>query len=266
MMVVNQIVNHRFLVNFRKYRFLLIELVKRDIKVKYRNSVLGIFWSFLNPLLMMIVMTIIFSTLFGGTITNFPVYYLTGMLIFSLFSQGSSGAMTSITGNATMLNKVYIPKYMYSLSRVLSNLVTFGFSLIILVLIMIATGAPFSIYILYSFIPVILVILITTGAGLLLATLNVFFKDIQYLYKIFTTLLMYASAIFYPITIVPEKFQIFFTINPVFAIISLFRDSFYSGTPYDLFNLVYATLFSTILLIIGVAIFYKYQDQFIIHL
>jgi homopolymeric O-antigen transport system permease protein len=265
-MVINQIVNHRFLVNFRKYRFLLIELVKRDIKVKYRNSVLGIFWSFLNPLLMMIVMTIIFSTLFGKTITNFPVYYLTGMLIFSLYSQGSSGAMTSITGNASMLNKVYIPKYMYSLSRVLSNLVTFAFSLIILVLIMVATGAPFSIYILYSFIPVILIILITTGAGLLLATLNVFFKDIQYLYKIFTTLLMYASAIFYPVSIVPEQFQIFFTLNPIFAIISLFRDSFYSGTPYDMFNIVYATLFSTILLIIGVAIFYKYQDQFIIHL
>ena len=100
-------------------------------------------------------MTIIFSTLFGGAITNFPVYYLTGSLIFTLFSQGSSRAMTSITGNASMLNKVYIPKYMYSISRVLSNLVTFGFSLIILVFIMLATGAPFSIYILYSFLPIL---------------------------------------------------------------------------------------------------------------
>ena len=110
------------------------------------------------------------------------------MLIFTLFSQGSSGAMTSITGNAAMLNKVYIPKYMYSLSRVLSSLVTFGFSIIILVLIMIATGAPFSIYILYSFLPVLLVVLFTIRAGLLLATLNVFFRDIQHLYKVFTTL------------------------------------------------------------------------------
>ena len=265
-MVVNEIFRHRFLLNFSKYRFLLIELVKRDIKVKYRNSILGIFWSFLNPLLMMVVMTIIFSTLFGGTITNFPVYYLTGMLIFSLYSQGSSGAMTSITGNASMLNKVYIPKYMYSLSRVLSNLVTFFFSIIILVLIMIATNAPFSIYILYSFVPVILVVIITIGAGLLLATLNVFFRDIQHLYKVFTTLLMYGSAIFYPITIVPAQFQILFTLNPIFAIITLFRDSFYSGTPYDLFTVMYASTFSILLLIIGTVMFYKYQDKFILHL
>ena len=265
-MVVNKILNHRFLLNFSKYRFLLIELVKRDIKVKYRNSILGIFWSFLNPLLMMIVMTIIFQTLFARTITNFPVYYLSGMLIFTLYSQGSSGAMTSITGNAAMLNKVYIPKYMYSLSRVLSNLVTFGFSIIILVLIMIATDAPFSIYIAYSFIPVILAVIITIGAGLLLATLNVFFRDIQHLYKVFTTLLMYGSAIFYPVTIVPEQFQIFFTLNPLFAIITLFRDSFYSGTPYDLFNLMYASIFSILLLVIGMVMFYKYQDKFITHL
>jgi ABC-type polysaccharide/polyol phosphate export permease len=265
-MVFNTILRHRFLINFNKYKYLLSQLVKRDIKVKYRNSVLGILWSFLNPLLMMVVMTIIFSTLFGRTITNFPVYYLTGILIFTLFSQGSSGAMTSITKNAAMINKVYIPKYMYTLSIVISNLVTFGFSLIILIFIMIATGAPFTPYILLGVIPILLVVMITLGAGLLLATLNVFFRDIQHLYKVFTTLLMYGSAIFYPVTIIPEQFQIFFKLNPLFAIITLFRDSFYSGTPYDLFNLLYASIFSIILLIIGVAIFYKTQDRFILHL
>ena len=265
-MVVNEIFRHRFFLNFSKYRFLLIELVKRDIKVKYRNSVLGILWSFLNPLLYMIVMTIIFGTLFSRSITNFPVFYLSGMVVFTLFSQGSSGALTSITGNAAMLNKVYIPKYMYSLSRILSNLVTFVFSIIILVLIMIATQAPFSIYIIYAFIPVILLIMITIGAGLLLATLNVFFRDIEHLYSVFRTMLMYGSALFYPVTIVPEKFQIFFTLNPIFAIISLFRDSFYSGTPYDLFNVLYASIFSIFLLILGIVVFYKYQDKFILHL
>ena len=265
-MVVDNIVKHRFLLNFNKYKFLLVELVKRDIKVKYRNSVLGIFWSFLNPLLMMIVMTIIFGTLFNRTITNFPVFYLSGMVVFTLYSQGSGGALTSITSNAAMLNKVYIPKYMYALSRVLSNLVTFVFSLVILVLIMIATNAPFSIYILYAFFPVILVIMLTIGAGLLLATLNVFFRDIQHLYKVFTTLLMYGSAIFYPISIVPEQYQFLFTINPLYAIITLFRDSFYSGTPYDLFNIVYGSLFSLSLLILGMVMFYKFQDKFILHL
>jgi len=211
-------------------------------------------------------MTIIFGTLFSRSITNFPVFYLSGMVVFTLFSQGSSGALTSITGNAAMLNKVYIPKYMYSLSRVLSNLVTFVFSIIILVLIMIVTHAPFSIYILYAFLPVILLVMITIGAGLLLATLNVFFRDIEHLYSVFRTMLMYGSALFYPVTIVPEKFQIFFTLNPIFAIISLFRDSFYSGTPYDLFNVLYASIFSIFLLILGIVVFYKYQDKFILHL
>jgi len=265
-MVVNEIFRHRFLLNFSKYRFLLLELVKRDIKVKYRNSILGIFWSFLNPLLYMIVMTIIFGTLFSRSITNFPVFYLSGMVAFTLFSQGSNAALTSITGNAAMLNKVYIPKYMYSLSRVLSNLVTFVFSIVILLLIMLATGSPFSIYILYSFLPVILLVMITIGAGLFLATLNVFFRDIEHLYSVFTTMLMYGSAIFYPVTIVPEKFQILFTLNPIYAIITLFRDSFYSGTPYDLFNIVYASVFSISLLILGMVMFYKYQDKFILHL
>ena len=188
------------------------------------------------------------------------------MVIFTLFSQGSSGAMTSITGNAAMLNKVYIPKYMYSLSRVLSSLVTFVFSIVILILIMIATHADFSIYILYAFLPVILVVMITIGAGLMLATLNVFFRDIQHLYKVFTTLLMYGSALFYPVTIVPEQFQIFFIYNPLFAIITLFRDSFYSGTPYDFFNVVYGSVFSICLLILGMVMFYRYQDKFILHL
>jgi lipopolysaccharide transport system permease protein len=265
-MVLNNIIKHRFVLNFTKYRFLLLELVKRDIKVKYRNSVIGIFWSFLNPLLYMVVMTIIFGTLFSRTITNFPVFYLSGMVVFTLFSSGSNAALTSITGNAAMLNKIYIPKYMYTLSRVLSNLVTFLFSIIILVLIMIATQAPFSIYILYAVFPVLLLVMITIGAGLLLATLNVFFRDIQHLYKVFTTLLMYGSALFYPVTIVPEQFQILFTLNPIFAIITLFRDSFYSGTPYDLFNIVYASAFSIFLLFLGVILFYKYQDKFILHL
>ena len=265
-MAFNEIFRHRFLLNFSKYRFLLLELVKRDIKVKYRNSVLGIFWSFLNPLLYMVVMTIIFGTLFSRSITNFPVFYLSGMVIFTLFSEGSNAALSSITGNASMLNKVYIPKYMYCLSRVLSNLVTFLFSVIILVLIMLATGAPFSLYILYAFLPIILVVMITIGAGLLLASLNVFFRDIQHLYSVFTTMLMYGSALFYPLSIVPPQFQILFILNPIFAIISLFRDSFYSGTPYDLFYVVYASAFSIVLFIIGIIVFYKSQDKFILHL
>ena len=155
---------------------------------------------------------------------------------------------------------------MYSLSTVLSSFVTFILSIVVLVIIMIATHAPFSIYILWSFLPLALAVMTTIGAGLILATANVFFRDIQHLYKVFTTLLMYGSALFYPVTIVPEQYQIFFIYNPLFAIITLFRDSFYTGTPYDLFNVVYGSAFSISILILGIVMFYKYQDRFILHL
>ena len=114
---------HRFIVNFSKYRYLLKELVKRDIKIKYRRSVLGIFWSFLNPLLTMVVLTIIFSSIFAMDIENFPVYVLIGKLVFDFFAQGSKAAMMSIIRNASIIKKVYVPKYMYSLGVVLSNFV-----------------------------------------------------------------------------------------------------------------------------------------------
>ena len=117
---------HRFIVNFSKYRYLLKELVKRDIKIKYRRSVLGIFWSFLNPLLTMVVLTIIFSSIFASDIENFPVYVLVGKLVFDFFAQGSKAAMMSIIRNASIIKKVYVPKYMYSLGVVLSNFVTFA--------------------------------------------------------------------------------------------------------------------------------------------
>lgn len=256
---------HRFIANFSKYRFLLLELVKRDIKIKYRRSVLGIFWSFLNPLLTMVVLTVIFSAFFSGNIQNYPVYILTGRLVFDFFSQGSNAAMNSITGNASIIKKVYIPKYMYSLGVVLSSFVTFLLSLIVLFLVMIATNAPFTIYMLTAVLPIILLLIFTIGAGLLLAAVNVFFRDIGHLYGVFTMLLMYGSAIFYPIEIVPESYRIFFELNPVFAFITLFRDAFLYGKPFDPVTLLFAAVSSIVILVLGIAVFYKYQDKFILY-
>lgn len=265
-MAVNEVFNHRFLVNFSKYRYLLSELVKRDIKIKYKRSVLGIFWSFLNPLLSMIVLTIIFSTFFAGNIPNFPVYYLIGMLIFTLYSQGSKGAMNSIIRNASIIKKVYVPKYMYSLSSVLSALVTFALSLIILFSVMIVMRVPFTIYILQAIVPIFLVVVLTVGIGLVLATLTVFFRDIKHLYGVFITMLMYGSAIFYPIQIVPQNAKILFFLNPVYDIISLSRDSILYGQPLDPMTLLYVAVFSIGAFILGIFLFYKYQDKFILYI
>ena len=256
---------HRFIVNFSKYRFLLLELVKRDIKIKYRRSVLGIFWSFLNPLLMMVVLTIIFSTFFGSNIVNYPVYLLTGRLVFDFYSQGSKAAMTSIRKNASIIKKVYVPKYMYSLGVILSSFVTFLLSLIVLFGVMLVTNAPFTIYILFTILPILLLLMLTIGAGLILATVTVFFRDIEHLYGVFTTLLMYGSAIFYPIDIVPENYRFLFELNPVYCVISLCRDSFVYGRIFDMNTLLYVAVVSVVMLVLGILLFYKYQDKFILY-
>jgi len=257
---------HRFILNFNKYKYLLSELVKRDIKIKYRRSVLGIFWSFLQPLLSMIVLTIVFSTLFGGRIENYPVYLLSGRLVYEFYSGGSKTAMNSIKSNAAIIKKVYVPKYMYTLGSVLSSFVTFGISLIVLIVVMIATQANFTLYIALAVIPLILLFMFTLGAGLLLATVSVFFRDMEHLYGIFLTLLMYGSAIFYPIEIIPDNYRFLFELNPLFVIITLFRDSFYYGTMFPLKPLLYATFTSVIILITGIYFFYRYQDKFILYI
>ncbi|GAB4318077.1 MAG: ABC transporter permease [Methanobacteriaceae archaeon] len=257
---------HRFIKNFTKYRFLLFELVKRDITVKYRGSVLGIFWSFLNPLLNMLVMVLVFGTFFGRDTPNFPIYVLTGYLIFSFFSAATKLAMNSIRRGAPIIKKMYIPKYIYALSSILSETINLFISMIVLVLVMIATGCPFSIYNLTGIIPIFLLFIFTIGCGLVLASINVFFRDIRYLYNVFTRLLMYGCAIFYPITIIPEKYIFIFYANPVFAAISGLRDSILYGTIPNTWVLLYLSGVSAFALIIGILVFYKTQDKFILYI
>lgn len=266
MMAINEITRHRFLLNFNKYKYLLSELVKRDIKIKYRRSVIGIFWSFLNPLLTMMVLTVIFSTIFSMKIENFPVYFLTGMIIFDLFSKGTNGAMRSIKSNSSIIKKVYVPKYMYTLGITLSELVNFLLALIVLFLVMIYTGAPFTPYILTAIVPIFLLLIFTIGVGLMLATVTVFFRDIEHLYGVFLTLLMYGSAIFYPVEIIPESIRYLFYYNPVFVYISMCRDSFLYGRMFDPNMLIFGVVSAIIALVLGVALFYKYQDKFILYI
>lgn len=258
--------DHRFIANFEKYRYLLVQLIKRDIQVKYRNSMLGIFWSFLEPLLTMIIFTIIFSYIFKRDIPNFPVYYLIGRVAFSLFQSGTMGAMKSIIGNSAILRSVYVPKYLFALAAVGSSFVTFLLSLIILIAVMIVTNVHFTIYVIFASLPVIVLLLMTLGVGIILATVTVFFRDIEHLYGVFVMLLMYGSAVFYPASIIPEKWQFLLAINPFYAIISCMRTVLMNGTLYNTGELLYATVFSIVSLVVGMALFYKYQNKFLLHL
>lgn len=260
------LMEHRFIQNFTKYKFLLVELVKRDITVKYRGSFLGIFWSFLNPLLTMIVLTIVFGAFFGGNIPNFPIYVLTGYLTFSFFSAATKLAMNSIKKGAPILKKMYVPKYIYALASIFSETINLLISMIVLVLVMLATGCPFSIFNLMAILPIFFLFMFTIGCGLILASVNVFFRDISYLYGVFVRLLMYGCAIFYPITIIPAKYVLIFYANPVYCAISGLRDTILYGTFPNPFIMAYLIGISMVTLVIGIFVFYKTQDKFILHI
>ena len=257
---------HRFLTNFNRYKFLLKELVKKDVQSKYKDSVLGLFWSFLNPLLQMIVLTIVFSTFFSRSIPNFPVYLLTGRLILDLFAKGTSGAMKSIKNNKAIIKKIYVPKYMFPLGTIVSEFINYLISLIVLVLVMIITGQEFYFAIIYTVIPIILVLILTIGVGLILTTLATYFTDINYLWKVVTMMLTYLSAVFYPIDIVPKKFLIFFKLNPIYAAISSCRACVLYGTFPEIKPLLYLTACAFISLTLGLIIFYRYHDKFILRI
>lgn len=247
-------------------KFLLRELVKRDFTAKYKDSFLGVIWSFLNPLLVMLVFTAVFSVLFARTIENYPVYLLAGRIIFDFYNNGTRGAMNSIKGNAAILKKVYIPKYMFSVSKITYEFINFLISFVILFGVMAITGAPFHITSLFAIIPVALLVCLVFGVGLILSVFNTYFTDVGYLYNVFTILLMYASALFYPIEIVPASIQKIFTLNPVYSAITCFRECVVYGVFPNVSTLLYLATFSISSLLIGILIYNIYANKLALEL
>ncbi len=249
---------------FSKYKSLLSELVRRDIRNKYRNSVLGVLWSLLDPLLSMIVLTIVFSTLFHR-VHDYPVYYLSGQLVYTLFRGGSTQAMSSLIGSANIWKSIYVPKYLYALSAVLSNFVTFVFSLVVLFAIMLVLRVEFTVYIIFASLPIFIILVMAFGVGLILGTLNVFFRDVEHLYSVFCLMLMYAMPIFYPAEILPPQFKFIQTYNPLYYLLTCVRDCFYYGKLYSLPEIIIPTVAAFILLGIGIFMLRRYQDRFILY-
>ncbi|MCR5026100.1 MAG: ABC transporter permease [Methanobrevibacter sp.] len=240
---------------FDEKKFLLKQLVKRDFTTKYKESVLGILWSFINPLLIMIIFTVIFSVLFRRQIHNFAVYFLIGKIVFDFFVSSSSGAMMSIRKNRNILTKIYVPRYMFAIGTLCYEFINFLIALLILFAVMIVTGAPFRLMMFASIIPLILLILLNLGVGLFLAVLNTYFSDVGHFYSIFTLLLMYASAMFYPMEIVPASIQIIFSLNPLYVAITCFRDTLLYGIFPDISALLYLAVFSIMFFAIGFLLF-----------
>lgn len=250
--------------NFLAYKNLLKELVRRDVKTKYRRSVLGMLWSVLNPLGMMIIMSIVFSHVFRSNIENFPVYLMCGQVIFNFYNEASTVAMSSVLGNASLIKKVYVPKYLFPVSKVCSCFVNLVTSFIALVIVIVATGTKLSWTALLVFIPVIYVFVFSLGMGLMLSALVVTFRDLQHLYGILITAWMYMTPIFYPVDMLPEWVADLVRLNPLANFIEMFRDVIlYNVVPSGILQ-AKCIVSCVVALGLGLWIFYKQQDTFIL--
>lgn len=268
---------------FRKYRNLLEELTRKNVKLKYRNSWLGIFWSFLQPLLNMVVLSVVFGGLFGKHsqyIICYPVFLFTGRLIYDFFNTATKQAMTSFRRNAAIIKKVYVPKYMYPLSSIFSCFVTFAISILCYITVWIffkltgiSGGSNLTIdwHVLLFFVPMALILIFSTGVGLILSVLCVYFRDIEYIWDVVTRLLLYMVPILYPLQNINKDgdrnwIVYVIKINPLYSMIELFRQSVLYGIDFSWKLLVYATAVSFGTLALGMLIFTWKSDDLIYHL
>lgn len=247
----------------KRHQFLFEELVKRDFKKKYKGTVLGMLWSVLSPLLTLLVMRLVFTQFFGRNTPHYTTYLFCGNLIFSFFMESTGQGMNSLMGNSGIFTKVNVPKYLFLLSKNVQCLLNFGLTLCVFVLFCVLDDITFTwrwIMLLY---PICLLVCFNIGVGLILSALYVFFRDIQYLWSVFTRLLMYVSAVFYTIDRFTPAGQKAFLLNPVYLFISYFRKIVIELTiPSVWFHLL--MLADTLIAVgIGCWMYKKYNHRFL---
>lgn len=252
---------------FKKYIPLLQNLISRDLKVKYRRSVLGFLWSILNPLLMALVLNIVFSRLFRFQIEYFATYYLTGSLMFNFVIECTSGSMMSVISAAPLIKKVYIPKYLFPMQKCAFAFVNMLFSSVAVVVVMLIQGVPFHPHILLFILPMIYALVFAYGMGLILAALTVFFRDIEHLYSVWTAIWMYLTPIIYPEELLQTSgLSIITKLNPMYYYVHSFRNVVMYGTfPSAMENIMCIT-FAIVSLALGLSLFKKVQDKFILYI
>ena len=264
---------------FQKYKNLLGELTRKNVKLKYRNSWLGILWSFIQPLLYMVVLSVVFGGIFGTNredIVCFPVYLFTGRLLFSFFTTSTKQAMTSFRRNQAIIKKVYVPKYMYPLSEIFSNFINFAISLICLIFVWVffkttgvagGDGLHINGYALLCWVPMLILLVFSVGVGLILSVVNVYFRDIEYIWDVLCQLLFYMIPIIYHLNrIKTDWIRYIIKINPLYSMIELFRQCVLYHQIMSWRMVGYAGLVSIVTLIAGVWFFNKKSDDIIFHL
>lgn len=250
----------------KKYTPLLRELVKRDLKLKYRRSVLGYLWSLLNPLLMMTVMTVIFSYMFRYEIPYYPMYLICAQTLFSFFNESTNAAMYSVIQNGQLIRKIYIPKYIFPIAKVTSCYVTMSFSLVSILIVILFTGVPIKPTVLLFWLPLLLLFVFSCGIGLILSALAVQFRDITHLYSVLLTAWMYFTPIFYPISVLPDAVASIVKLNPLYIYITLFRELLLYGQIPEMSMWLVGIAISGLVLCLGLWVFKKMQKRFILYM
>ncbi|MBR4401068.1 MAG: ABC transporter permease [Synergistes sp.] len=254
-------------VNLYNKRELLAQLVRRDIRLKYRRSVLGYLWSIMNPLLIMLVLTAVFSNMFRYDVINYPIYLIIGRSFFDFLSEATRMGMWSIISNASLLKKTYVPRYIFTLASVTSSAVNFIFSLGAIAIVMLVTRTPPSWYIFFLPITLLQLYIFCMGLAFFLAAANVFFRDVQYIYNAVLTAWMYLSAIFYPAKILPKNlYWLVSHLNPIFIYVEQARGFILYGTMQDTEIFVIGWVFALLSLVVGVETFRRTQDNFILYI
>lgn len=245
--------------------FILCSLVSKDFKLKYRRSFLGVLWSVLNPLLMMVVLTAVFSTVFRFNIENFPLYLILGQTLFTFMSDATSAAMSSIIDSAPLIKKIRINKALFPIEKVTFALVNFMVSLIAVVAVMLFFKIAPTVNLLLLPFLLLTIFMFSLGIGLMLAALSVFFRDVMHLWSVLLTAWTYATPLFYPVEILPEWAVPIMNANPMYYYVSFFREiALYGNTP-TVEQFVICLSCGVVALLVGLAVFKKQEKKFILY-
>lgn len=247
-------------------RFLFEELVKRDFTKKYKRTVLGMLWSVLGPLMTLAVMALVFTQFFGRNMEHYIIYLFCGNLLYGFFKESTSTGMTALYDNAGIFSKVNVPKYMFLLSKNVSTLINFGINLLVLFIFCIIDGVSFTWMFVLLIYPVGCLVVFNLGMGLILSAMFLMFRDMKYLYDIFTMLLMYVSAIFYSVSAYPENIQKLFYLNPIYVYISYFRTIILEQRIPALWLHLLAAGYALVALLIGAVIYKKKNYKFLYYI
>lgn len=248
-----------------KYKSLIYELVTRDLKIKYRRSFLGYLWSLLNPLMMMAVMSLVFSYMFRFDIPNYPLYLICGQTLWGFFNESTTASMQSVIANGPLIRKVYIPKYIFPISRVLSSFVTMSFSLVAILIVMLVTRVSFTWKLLLLPIPLFFLLMFCMGVGMALSAMAVYFQDVLHLYSVVVMAWMYLTPIIYPVSALPEKVAFLIQLNPMYHYVTFIREVVLYGTIPGATVWLGTIGFALLFFFVGMQIFRKLQRDFILY-